>query len=54
MRSSGKRRVGTKRRSVIEAGQSCHARADVVAKDLGISRSLVFAKVYRLAAKRRP
>jgi Resolvase, N terminal domain len=29
-------------RSLIEAGPANHARADVVAKDLGINRSLVF------------
>jgi hypothetical protein len=35
----------------LKAGPANHARADVVAKDLGINRSLVFAMVYGLAAK---
>jgi hypothetical protein len=40
-------------RSLIEAGPVSHAQADVLAKDLGISRSLVLQMVHDLAAKRR-
>ena len=40
-------------RSLIESGPVSHARADVVAKDLGISRALVYrlASRYRLRAQ---
>jgi hypothetical protein len=38
--------------SLIEAGPVSHARADVVAKDLGMSRSLVFANGLRFRCKK--
>ena len=45
------RRRETAIRSLIEAGPVSHAQADVVAKDLGISRSLVFTNGLRFNCK---
>jgi hypothetical protein len=46
------RRRETAIRSLIEAGPVSHAQADVVAKDLGISRSLVFTNGPRFSCKK--
>jgi hypothetical protein len=42
----------TASRSLIESGPANHAQADVVAKDLGISRSLVFTNGPRFSCKK--